>query len=83
MLNMFGKVSVNECLIVLMVVSKQEIFVTFFHSKIYLDKDDFLLCFSIVDHPSFEKIRTKWYPEVSHYCPHTLVFLACMILFSK
>uniref|UniRef100_A0AC35GS46 Uncharacterized protein n=1 Tax=Panagrolaimus sp. PS1159 TaxID=55785 RepID=A0AC35GS46_9BILA len=41
----------------------------------YPQTDCFLLCFSLVNPASFENIRAKWYPEVSHHCPNTSVIL--------
>ncbi|KAJ8100022.1 P-loop containing nucleoside triphosphate hydrolase protein [Lipomyces tetrasporus] len=35
----------------------------------------FLICFSLVSPPSFENVRTKWYPEISHHAPNTPVIL--------
>jgi len=35
----------------------------------YPETDVFLLCFSVVSPPSFENIKTKWFPEVDHHCP--------------
>jgi len=35
----------------------------------YPQTDIFLLCFSVVSPPSFENIRSKWNPEVTHYTP--------------
>ena len=35
----------------------------------------FLICFSIISPASFENVRAKWYPEVSHHCPNTPVVL--------
>lgn len=32
--------------------------------------DVFLLCFSLVYPPSLENIKSKWFPEVNHYCPN-------------
>jgi len=29
----------------------------------------YLLCFSVVSPPSFDNIKTKWFPEVDHHCP--------------
>ncbi|XP_072227190.1 cdc42 homolog [Leuresthes tenuis] len=33
--------------------------------------DVFLVCFSIVSPSSFENVREKWVPEISHFCPGT------------
>ncbi|KAL6061053.1 Ras-related C3 botulinum toxin substrate 2 [Balamuthia mandrillaris] len=35
----------------------------------YPQTDVFLLCFSIVSPPSFENVRAKWNPEITHHCP--------------
>jgi Ras-related C3 botulinum toxin substrate 1 len=35
----------------------------------------FLVCFSIVNPSSFENVRAKWYPEVSHHCPRAPLIL--------
>eukprot|EP01088_Endostelium_zonatum_P003041 TRINITY_DN13_c0_g1_i1.p1 TRINITY_DN13_c0_g1~~TRINITY_DN13_c0_g1_i1.p1 ORF type:complete len:206 (+),score=42.44 TRINITY_DN13_c0_g1_i1:125-742(+) len=35
----------------------------------YPETDVFLLCFSVVSPPSFDNIKTKWYPEINHNCP--------------
>ncbi|GBN89314.1 Ras-related C3 botulinum toxin substrate 1, partial [Araneus ventricosus] len=37
----------------------------------YPQTDVFLICFSLVNPASFENVRAKWYPEVSHHCPNT------------
>ncbi|XP_052266320.1 ras-related protein Rac1-like [Dreissena polymorpha] len=37
--------------------------------------DVFLICFSLVSPASFENVRAKWYPEVSHHCPDTPIIL--------
>ncbi|CAF1014085.1 unnamed protein product [Didymodactylos carnosus] len=39
------------------------------------DTDVFLICFSLVSPASFENVRAKWYPEVSHHCPNTPIVL--------
>eukprot|EP01125_Pyxidicula_operculata_P015935 TRINITY_DN5438_c0_g1_i1.p1 TRINITY_DN5438_c0_g1~~TRINITY_DN5438_c0_g1_i1.p1 ORF type:complete len:185 (-),score=11.78 TRINITY_DN5438_c0_g1_i1:70-624(-) len=31
----------------------------------------FLMCFSIIDRASFENIRSKWLPEITHHSPNT------------
>jgi Ras-related C3 botulinum toxin substrate 1 len=36
----------------------------------YPHSDVFLIAFSISNPQSLENIRTKWYPEVSYYCPN-------------
>jgi len=41
----------------------------------YPQTDVFLTCFSIVNPSSFENVRAKWYPEVSHHCPNTPLIL--------
>jgi len=41
----------------------------------YPETDVFLLCFSVVSPASFENIRTKWYPEVTHHCPDAKLIL--------
>ena len=41
----------------------------------YPQTDVFLVCFSIVNPSSFENVRAKWYPEVSHHCPNTPIIL--------
>ena len=35
----------------------------------YPETDVFLLCFSVVSPASFDNIKTKWFPEISHHCP--------------
>jgi len=41
----------------------------------YPQTDVFLCAFSVVNPSSFENIRAKWYPEVSHHCPNTPIIL--------
>lgn len=36
----------------------------------YPRTDVFLLVYSVVDLPSFENLRSKWYPEISQHCPN-------------
>lgn len=38
-------------------------------------QDVFLICFSLVNCASFENVRAKWYPEISHHCPSTPIIL--------
>ncbi|KAJ2455593.1 Rho GTPase protein rac1 [Coemansia sp. RSA 2336] len=35
----------------------------------YPQTDVFLVCFSLVSPPSFENVRTKWFPEIDHHAP--------------
>jgi small GTP-binding protein len=35
----------------------------------------FLICFSLVSPPSFENVKTKWYPEITHHAPNTPIIL--------
>jgi Ras-related C3 botulinum toxin substrate 1 len=41
----------------------------------YPQTDVFLICFSLVSPPSFENVRTKWWPEISHHAPSTALVL--------
>lgn len=41
----------------------------------YPHTDVFLICFSLVNPASFENVRAKWHPEVSHHCPNTPIIL--------
>jgi len=41
----------------------------------YPQTDVFLICFSLVSPPSYENVRTKWYPEISHHAPSTSIVL--------
>ncbi len=41
----------------------------------YPQTDVFLVAFSVVNPSSFENVRAKWYPEVSHHCPNTPLIL--------
>jgi len=41
----------------------------------YPQTDVFLNAFSVVNPSSFENVRAKWYPEVSHHCPNTPIIL--------
>lgn len=41
----------------------------------YPQTDVFLLCFSLISPTSYENIKGKWYPEVTHYCPETPIIL--------
>ncbi|KAL7004789.1 Rho GTPase protein rac1 [Cystobasidiomycetes sp. EMM_F5] len=41
----------------------------------YPQTDVFLICFSLVSPPSFENVKTKWYPEIQHHAPSTPIIL--------
>ncbi|XP_078597342.1 ras-related C3 botulinum toxin substrate 1-like isoform X4 [Branchiostoma floridae x Branchiostoma japonicum] len=41
----------------------------------YPQTDVFLICFSLISPASFENVRAKWHPEVSHHCPNTPIIL--------
>ena len=41
----------------------------------YPQTDVFLLCFSLISPASYENVKAKWYPEVTHYCPDTPIIL--------
>merc|ERR1719427_753350 len=41
----------------------------------YPQTDVFIICFSVVSPASYENVRAKWFPEVSHHCPNTPVIL--------
>ena len=41
----------------------------------YPQTDVFLICFSIASPASFEYVKAKWYPEVSHHCPGVPIIL--------
>ncbi|XP_040190534.1 rho-related GTP-binding protein RhoG-like [Rana temporaria] len=34
-----------------------------------------IICFSIASTPSYENVKYKWYPEVSHHCPNIPILL--------
>lgn len=35
----------------------------------YPQTDVFLVCFSVISPSSFENVKSKWYPEISHHAP--------------
>ncbi|XP_041823334.1 cell division control protein 42 homolog [Melanotaenia boesemani] len=37
----------------------------------YPQTDIFLVCFSVVSPSSFQNVKLKWVPEISHHCPQT------------
>lgn len=41
----------------------------------YPQTDIFIICFSLVSPPSFENVRTKWWPEISHHAPNVPLIL--------
>jgi len=41
----------------------------------YPQTDVFLICFSIISPASFENVKAKWHPEISHHNPNTPIIL--------
>ncbi|ODQ63475.1 structural basis of promiscuous guanine nucleotide exchange By the T-cell essential Vav1 [Nadsonia fulvescens var. elongata DSM 6958] len=41
----------------------------------YPQTNVFLITFSLVSPPSFENVKTKWYPEIVHHAPKTPIIL--------
>ncbi|KCV68576.1 Ras-like C3 botulinum toxin substrate 2 [Fonticula alba] len=41
----------------------------------YPQTDVFLICFSIVNPSSYENVRSKWFPEISHHSPKTPIIV--------
>ncbi|KAK6485912.1 rho-related GTP-binding protein RhoG-like [Huso huso] len=41
----------------------------------YPQTNVFVICFSIASPPSYENVRHKWHPEVTHHCPNTPILL--------
>ncbi|KDR84513.1 hypothetical protein GALMADRAFT_262746 [Galerina marginata CBS 339.88] len=41
----------------------------------YPQTDVYLICFSLLSPESYDHVRTKWYPEISHFGPSTAAFL--------
>jgi len=41
----------------------------------YPSTDIFLVCYSVVNPASYDNVKTKWYPEVTHHCPNTPIIL--------
>ncbi|XP_059819518.1 rho-related GTP-binding protein RhoG [Hypanus sabinus] len=41
----------------------------------YPQTNVFIICFSIASPPSYENVRHKWYPEVTHHCPDVPMLL--------
>ena len=41
----------------------------------YPQTDVFIICFSLISPASFENVKLKWYPEISHHCPGKPVIL--------
>ena len=38
-------------------------------TQVYPGTDIFLVCFSLVSPSSFENVKEKWVPEITHHCP--------------
>ncbi|CAO3647284.1 unnamed protein product [Mucor hiemalis] len=41
----------------------------------YPQTDVFIVCFSLVSPPSFENVKTKWFPEINHHAPNIPIIL--------
>jgi len=41
----------------------------------YPKTDIFLVCFSVVNHPSFVNVKDRWSPELQHHCPKVPIIL--------
>jgi len=41
----------------------------------YPQTDVFLVCFSLISPSSYENVKTKWIPEITHHCPDAPVLL--------
>ncbi|MBN3284021.1 RHOG protein, partial [Polyodon spathula] len=41
----------------------------------YPQTNVFVICFSIASPPSYENVKHKWHPEVTHHCPNTPILL--------
>eukprot|EP00008_Paramoeba_atlantica_P004562 CAMPEP_0201487706 /NCGR_PEP_ID=MMETSP0151_2-20130828/15174_1 /ASSEMBLY_ACC=CAM_ASM_000257 /TAXON_ID=200890 /ORGANISM="Paramoeba atlantica, Strain 621/1 / CCAP 1560/9" /LENGTH=203 /DNA_ID=CAMNT_0047872831 /DNA_START=78 /DNA_END=689 /DNA_ORIENTATION=- len=41
----------------------------------YPQTDVFLICFSVISLTSYQNVKAKWVPEVSHHCPNTKMIL--------
>ena len=39
--------------------------------NLYLQTDVFLVCYSVVSPSSFENVKEKWVPEITHHCQKT------------
>lgn len=44
----------------------------------YLNTDAFVLVYSIVNPTSYENLRAKWYPDVTHHAPAARIILAAL-----
>ena len=41
----------------------------------YPDANVFIICFSLIDPDSFFNVKSKWYPEILHYCSNVPIIL--------
>ena len=48
----------------------------------YPKTDIFILCFAVVNHPSFINVKDRWYVEVSHFIKLFSFFFLLVIKFS-
>ncbi|KDR84517.1 hypothetical protein GALMADRAFT_237418 [Galerina marginata CBS 339.88] len=45
----------------------------------YPQTDVFLICFSVVNHESYDNVRLKWYPEISHHSSTTILLVGTKV----
>ena len=41
----------------------------------YPQTDVFLICFSLISRASFENVKAKWFPEITHHCGESPILL--------
>lgn len=41
----------------------------------YPQTDLFLICYSVASFTSYQNVKTKWWPEVTHHCPNSKIIL--------
>lgn len=46
----------------------------------YPQTDVFLVCFSVVSPSSYENVREKWVPEITHHCAKTPFLLVSKLI---
>ena len=46
-----------------------------YYTDFTLFQNIFLMCFAVNLRNSFQNIKSKWFPEIRHYCPNTPIIL--------